>query len=132
LLQSREAPLSTPETHWLDTKIVDSSAPQDFARLLEAKPLLLSSHPQSRINLNPDNVKNGLAGLVLIIVKLVHDLLKKQAIRRVESGSLTEEQIERLGTTLMRQGEEIERLREEFGLDEEDLNIDLGPIGRLL
>ncbi len=50
----------------------------------------------------------------------------------MESGALSEDQIERLGLTLMRQAEEIERLRKEFGLEEEDLNLDLGPLGRLL
>ncbi len=85
-----------------------------------------------RLNLNPEDVKNGLGRLVLILVRLLHELLERQALRRVESGSLTEKQIERLGITLMRQAQEIERLRKEFGLQEEDLNIDLGPMGKLL
>jgi hypothetical protein len=84
------------------------------------------------MNLKQDDVKNGLGQLVLTLVKLLHELLEKQAIRRMESGSLTENQIERLGLTLMRQAQEIERLRKEFGLEEEDLNIDLGPLGKLL
>ena len=53
-------------------------------------------------------------------------------MRRVDSGSLTEHQIERLGITLMRQAEEIENLRKELNLTEDDLNIDLGPFGKLL
>jgi hypothetical protein len=65
-------------------------------------------------------------------VKLLHELLERQAIRRIDAGSLSEDQIERLGLTLMRQAEEIERLRKEFGLEEEDLNLDLGPWGKLL
>ena len=85
-----------------------------------------------RMNLKQDDVKNGLGQLVLTLVKLLHELLEKQAIRRMESGSLSENQIERLGLTLMRQAQEIERLRKEFGLEEEDLNIDLGPLGKLL
>ena len=84
------------------------------------------------MNLKQDDVKNGLGQLVLTLVKLLHELLEKQAIRRMESGSLSENQIERLGLTLMRQAQEIERLRKEFGLEEEDLNIDLGPLGKLL
>jgi len=97
-----------------------------------------AGHPQSelparlRLNLDPDEVKNGLGQLVLTLVKLLHELLERQAIRRIDAGSLTEEQIERLGLTLMRQAEEIERLRKEFGLDEEDLNLDLGPLGKVL
>jgi hypothetical protein len=69
--------------------------------------------------------------LVLALVKLLHELLERQGLRRMEAGSLTEAEIERLGLTLMRQAREIERLREEFGLEEEDLNLDLGPLGKL-
>lgn len=84
-----------------------------------------------RINLQPDRAKNGLAQLVLTLIKLLHELLERQAIRRLEAGTLSEEQIERLGFTLMRQGEELERLRKEFGLEQEDLDLDLGPLGRV-
>jgi ribosomal protein S12 methylthiotransferase accessory factor YcaO len=66
------------------------------------------------------------------LVKLLHELLERQAIRRIEAGSLTDQEIERLGLTLMRQAQEIERLRNEFGLEEDDLNLDLGPLGKLL
>jgi hypothetical protein len=75
--------------------------------------------------------KNGLGQLVLTVVKLLHELMKKQALRRVEGGSLSEAQIERLGDTLMRQAKELERLRDEFGLKDDDLNLDLGPLGKL-
>jgi hypothetical protein len=85
-----------------------------------------------RLNLNPDDVKNGLGQLVLTLVKLLHELLERQAIRRIDSGSLCQEEIERLGVTLMKQAGEIERLRNEFCLEEEDLNLDLGPLGKLL
>jgi hypothetical protein len=88
--------------------------------------------PARRISLDPESVQNGLGQLVLTLVKLLHELLEKQAIRRLDSGGLTEEQIERLGMTLLRQSEEIARLREVFGLRDEDLNLDLGPLGRLL
>jgi hypothetical protein len=87
---------------------------------------------RGRLNLDRENVKNGLGQLVLTVVKLLHELLERQAIRRIEAGSLTDAQIERLGVTLMNQAQEIERLRKEFHLDEEDLNLDLGPLGKLL
>jgi hypothetical protein len=86
----------------------------------------------SRLHLEQDDVKNGLGQLVLTLVKLLHELLEKQALRRIEAGSLTDAQIERLGLTLMRQAQEIDRLRQAFKLKDEDLNIDLGPLGRLL
>jgi hypothetical protein len=76
-------------------------------------------------------VKNGLGQLVLSIVKLLHELLERQALRRIDAGALSEEQIEKLGFTLMRQAEEIDRMRKEFGLEEQDLNLDLGPLGTL-
>jgi gas vesicle protein GvpK len=85
-----------------------------------------------RLSLDESKVKNGLGQLVLTLVKLLHELLEKQAIRRMEGGSLSDDEMERLGMALMRQAEEIERLRVEFGLTEEDLNLDLGPLGKLL
>ncbi|WP_089729546.1 gas vesicle protein K [Candidatus Thiosymbion oneisti] len=85
-----------------------------------------------RINVSDDDVKRGLGRLVLALVRLLHELLERQAIRRMDSGTLTDDEIERLGLALMKQTEEIERLRQTFGLEEEDLNIDLGPLGKLL
>jgi hypothetical protein len=77
-------------------------------------------------------VKNGLGRLVLTLVKLIHELLERQAISRIDAGYLSEAEIERLGVTLMMQAQEIDRLRREFLLEEEDLNLDLGPLGKLL
>ncbi|HYB90216.1 MAG TPA: gas vesicle protein K [Candidatus Binataceae bacterium] len=85
-----------------------------------------------RIDINSEDLKNGLAQLVLTLVKLLHELLEKQAIRRIESGRLSEADCERVGLTLMKQSEQIEKLRLAFGLAEEDLNLDLGPLGKLL
>jgi hypothetical protein len=86
---------------------------------------------RARLDLDPDRLKNGLGQLVLTLIKLLHEVLERQALRRIDAGSLTEQQIERLGLTLMRQAEEIDRLRREFGLEEQDLDLDLGPLGRL-
>lgn len=85
-----------------------------------------------RLDLEPDNIRQGLGRLVLTLVRLLHELLERQALRRMEGGGLSEEQVERLGLTLMRQSEEIERVARELGLDPAELNLDLGPIGRLL
>lgn len=76
--------------------------------------------------------KNGLGKLVLTLMKVLHELLQRQALRRIQGGALTPAQIERLGVTLLNQAREIERLRKDFGLPEEDLNLDLGPLGKLL
>jgi Gas vesicle protein K len=85
-----------------------------------------------RIGADPENVQRGLAQLVLTIVELLRQLMERQALRRVDGGSLTEEQIERLGRTFMELDKRMEELRDEFGLDEEDLNLNLGPLGNLL
>ena len=109
---------------------VDSGAMSEFASVMEAK-AALGVRP-GQLNVRQDDVKNGLGQLVLTLVKLLHELLEKQAIRRIEAGSLTETEIERVGVTLMRQAQEIDRLRRAFNLEDEDLTIDLGPLGRLL
>jgi Gas vesicle protein K len=91
-----------------------------------------SEHSTRTLNIEGEQVRNGLAQLVLTLVKLLHELLERQAIQRMDSGSLTEEEIERLGLTLMQQATELERLCELFNLKDEDLNLNLGPLGQLL
>lgn len=85
-----------------------------------------------RLPLDSSQVEQGLAKLVLTIIELLRQLMEKQAMRRVESDSLTDEQIEELGLTLMRLEEKMEELKLIFGLEHEDLNIELGPLGKLL
>ena len=85
-----------------------------------------------RVNADPENLERGLAQLVLTIVELLRQLMERQALRRIDGGSLTEEQVERLGRTFMELDRRMAELRTEFGLDEEDLNLDLGPLGNLL
>jgi hypothetical protein len=69
---------------------------------------------------------------VLTLVELLRQLMERQAIRRIEAGQLDEAEVERLGTTFMLLEKRMAELREEFGLDEEDLNLNLGPLGNLL
>ena len=85
-----------------------------------------------RINADPEDVERGLAQLVLTIVELLRQLMERQALRRVEAGGLSDEQTERLGKTLMLLAERMEELKRDFGLEDRDLNLDLGPLGRLL
>jgi hypothetical protein len=85
----------------------------------------------ARINALPENVDSGLARLVLTVVELLRNVLEHQAVRRMDSGSLTDEQIERLGLALLRLNERMDELKSVFHLTDEDLNIDLGPLGRL-
>ena len=88
--------------------------------------------PASRLDADPESVEKGLVQLVLTLVELLRQLMERQAIRRVEAGGLTDDEVERLGRTLMLLEQRMEELREHFGLEPEDLNIDLGPLGRLL
>jgi hypothetical protein len=85
-----------------------------------------------RIDADPDNIERGLAQLVLTIVELLRQLMERQALRRVEAGGLDDETVERLGCTLMALEQRMHELKQTFGLRDEDLNLDLGPLGRLL
>ena len=85
-----------------------------------------------RVNVNSRTVEHGLAKLVMSLIELVRRLLERQAIRRLEGGTLSEEQVEELGVALMRLEAKMEELKAQFGLTDEDLNLDLGPLGRLI
>ena len=79
-----------------------------------------------RIDIDPDDVERGLAGLVLGLVELLRQVLERQAVRRMEGGTLTDEEIERVGLALMRLERKVRDLATHFGLDEDDLRITLG------
>jgi gas vesicle protein GvpK len=83
-----------------------------------------------RLEVDKGDAAKGLAQLVLSLVELLRQLMERQAIRRVEAGGLTEEQVERLGTTLMLLQQRMAELREAFDLTEDELALDLGPLGR--
>jgi hypothetical protein len=81
-----------------------------------------------RISADPEIVENGLAKLVLSIIELVRKLLEKQALRRMDAGNLSDEEIERLGNALMKLEEKMAELKRTFGLSDEELNLKLGPL----
>jgi hypothetical protein len=85
-----------------------------------------------RVTADPERVEQGLAQLVLTLVELLRQLMERQALRRMEQGTLDDEQIERLGQTFMKLEQRMEELKAEFGLEDRDLNLDLGPLGNLL
>lgn len=85
----------------------------------------------SRIELSPDNIEQGLAKLVLTLIDFLRQLLERQAIRRMEGGALSDQEIEEMGEALMKLEAKIRELADQFGLSPADLNIDLGPLGRL-
>lgn len=112
-----------------DNKIIFNSTEID--RLEEAA-RSIEQAAQSRINATPDNAEHGLAKLVLTLVELIRKLVEKQAIRRVEGGTLSDDEIERLGETLMKLENKMDELKKAFDLTDEDLNLDLGPLGDLM
>lgn len=85
-----------------------------------------------RINVDAQSVEQGLAKLVLTLIEFIRRLLEKQAVRRMEGGGLSPEQVEELGLALMKLEGKMQELKAQFGLAEEDLNLDLGPVGRLI
>ena len=86
----------------------------------------------ARVHADPENVERGLAQLVLTLVELLRQLMERQALRRIEGGSLTSEEVERLGRTFLALAERMEELKREFDLEDRDLNLNLGPLGDLM
>ena len=106
----------------------------DFLRGLDqlGKGLASRQALPNRVNADPHNVEKGLAQLVLTLVELLRQLMERQAVRRMEGGTLTDDEIERLGTTFMLLERRMQELKKSFGLEDADLSIDLGPLGKLL
>jgi hypothetical protein len=108
--------------------VVETDFPEEFVEEMQKSSDVLPK----RIDANPENIDKGLAKLVLTLIELIRKLLEKQAMRRVEAGSLSEEEIERLGETLMKLENRMEELKKIFGLEDEDINLNLGALGDLM
>lgn len=106
---------------------VDDALRDDLATQLSAVARALPD----RINADPERVEQGLARLVLTLIEVVRKVLEHQAVRRMDGGSLTPEEVERLGLTLLKLDEKMQQMKGAFGLTDEDLQIDLGPLGRV-
>ena len=85
-----------------------------------------------RWNANPDDVRRSVLKLVLTLVELIRQLLERQAIRRMEAGTLSDEETESVGLALMRLQETITDLAKQFDISPDELNLDLGPVGKLM
>ncbi|MDQ3850738.1 MAG: gas vesicle protein K [Actinomycetota bacterium] len=85
-----------------------------------------------RVNADPESLEKGLAQLVMTVIELLRQLMERQALRRIAGGTLSDDEVERLGETFMRLAERMEELKREFGLRDEDLNLNLGPLGDLM
>jgi hypothetical protein len=108
--------------------IVETESPEEFIEEIERARDCLPK----KIDANPKTVEKGLAKLVLTLIELIRKLLEKQAMRRVEAGSLSDEEIERVGETLMKLENKMDELKGIFGLKDEELNLNLGPLGDLM
>lgn len=97
---------------------------RELKRVTEALP--------RRMDANPERVEQDLAKLVLTLVELLRKLLEHQAVRRIEAGSLSSEEIERMGVTFMKLERKMAELKAHFGLSDDDLNLSLGPLGDLM
>jgi hypothetical protein len=115
------------ETLLLDPKIVGAAFEAAFHDLGASK-----AGPSRALAINPDTVEADLARLVLTLVEFLRRLLEMQALRRMEAGTLSEDEEERLGLTLMRGRDQVLAVAKSFGLSERDLSLDLGPLGRLM
>ena len=92
----------------------------------------LAASAPPRWNADPEDVRRSVGKLVLTLVEFIRQVLERQAIRRMEANTLTAEETESVGLALMRLEETIRDLADQFGLKPEDLNLDLGPIGKLM
>ncbi|PYX91581.1 MAG: gas vesicle protein K [Acidobacteria bacterium] len=99
---------------------------RDLTRQLEAA----SQGALQRIDCNAETIEQGLAKLVLGLIELLRRLLERQAIRRMEGGSLSDEKVEAMGQALMKLETKINEMAAGFGLKPEDLNLELGPLGK--
>jgi hypothetical protein len=102
------------------------------ARAALPPPRRRSKDELTRIDADPEKLEKGLAQLVLTLVELLRDLMERQALRRIDDGTLSEEEVDRLGETFMLLDQRMGELKDVFGLTDEDLNLDLGPLGSLL
>ncbi|MCA1695380.1 MAG: gas vesicle protein K [Actinobacteria bacterium] len=112
-----------------ESKVLAASDPVD---LLPSEIERISTSLGRRVNATPGSLEKGLAQLVLTIIELLRQLMERQAVRRIAGGTLSDEEVERLGETFMSLAGRMDELKQVFGLTDEDLNLNLGPLGDLL
>jgi hypothetical protein len=111
-----ENPLQPP--HARDAEKIEIELREEIARLRSLLP--------ERIDLDPDDIERGLAGLVLTLVEFLRQVLERQAIRRMEGGSLSDDEVERVGLALMRLEQKVGEIAAQFGLDQDDIQLRIG------
>ena len=118
--------------HAAESKTVNPPSSDDGLTRMVAELEKLDHSLPARIDANPEEVERSLAKLVLTVIELLRRLLEKQALRRIEGGRLTDAEVERLGLTFLRLAERMKELQGAFKLKDEDLNLNLGPLGDLM
>jgi Gas vesicle protein K/Gas vesicle protein len=113
----------------MESQVVESLHPPPDAPVTPLETVAEALPP--RLNTDPENVENGLAKLVLTLIEVLRKVLEHQAVRRMEGGHLSDAEIEKLGVALLRLNDRMQEMKGIFGLADEDLQIDLGPLGRL-
>lgn len=111
-----------------DIEGLDPDELEDLRRGIEKR---LAESAPARWNADPEDARRSVAQLVLTLAEFVRSLLERQAIRRVEEGTLDEQQTEAVGQALMQLEEALREIGDRFGIDPAELNLDLGPLGRL-
>jgi hypothetical protein len=99
---------------------------------LEAAVEAIAQAIPERINATPERVEHGLARLVLALIEVIRKVLEHQAVRRMDGGQLSDAELERLGLALLRLSQKMDEMKTVFGVSDDELEIDLGPLGRLL
>jgi hypothetical protein len=124
-----QSPAELPSGSTMESQVVQSlRAPTDAV----VAPLeTVAEGLPPRLNTDPDKVENGLAKLVLTLIEVLRKVLEHQAVRRMEGGHLSDAEVERLGVALLRLNDRMQDMKGVFGLTDEDLEIDLGPLGKL-
>jgi hypothetical protein len=118
-----------PSGSTMESQVVDSFDAPKGAPIVPLETVAEALPP--RLNTDPDKVENGLARLVLTLIEVLRKVLEHQAVRRMEGGHLSDEEVERLGVALLRLNDRMQDMKGIFGLSDDDLQIDLGPLGKL-
>ena len=124
-------PSGAPRPRGSDAIATAPSSPDRRGELPTAALEALARSLPERINADPEKVEQGLARLVLTVIELLRKVLEHQAVRRMDGGTLSDEEVERLGLALLKLDERMDELKKVFDLTDEDLTIDLGPLGQL-
>ena len=114
------------------SELPETSALDEELASLQAQLRQIDGMLPARIDVQPDDVQQALGRLVLTLVEFIRRLLERQAIRRMDGGSLSETEIERMGMALMQLEEQMTNLKQQFGLSDDDLSLNLGPLGELM